>query len=41
MVVVFDKSRQLIDRQLENLTKFFGKYHIEHDHDSGKKISQN
>ena len=29
MVVVFDKSRQLIDKQLENLTKFFGKYHIE------------
>ena len=29
MVVVFDKSRQLIDKQLENLTKFCGKYHIE------------
>ena len=29
MVVVFDKSRQLIDKQLEILTKFFGKYHIE------------
>ena len=29
MVVVFDKSRQLIDKQLEILTKFFGKYHTE------------
>ena len=28
MVVVFDKSRQLIDKQLENLTKFCGT-HIE------------
>ena len=29
MVVVFDKSRRLIGKQLENLTKIFGKNHIE------------
>ena len=29
MVLLLDKSRQLIEKQLENLTKFFDKYHID------------